>query len=396
MQRCGFIYRLCFVKVEKLLALLPEDILETLALETKVDRYSKKLQGEVIFKLLLHSLLTHKGSSLRTMESAYESLVFQALNATYGRGRIHYSSISERLKNINALYFEKLYQHAVTAYKDGGGEKPLSLVRFDSTIVTLSSKLLEVGFQLNGSCEGIRQVKFSIGYAEIPETVKLFHTNQYTSENAALKEAILDYEDRRLCLSVFDRGVTSRGVHDQLTEGGVRFISRIGVGAKHKMESDNLLDSPVATKTLEISEDYWVRLYGAKHKLAGHGVRLIKAVNKKGEALWFITNVKELLAGEVTELYKRRWEIEVFFKFLKQHLNFSHFINRSENGIKVTLYTTLIAAVLLAAYKRMNGLKGFKLVKQKMVQDLERELIKSMLVWSKNNPDLFHQLINSS
>lgn len=119
-------------------------------------------------------------------------------------------------------------------------------------------------------------------------------------------------------------------------------------------------------------------------------------MNKKGEALWFITNVKELLAGEVTELYKRRWEIEVFFKFLKQHLNFSHFINRSENGIKVTLYTTLIAAVLLAAYKRMNGLKGFKLVKQKMVQDLERELIKSMLVWSKNNPDLFHQLINSS
>ena len=395
MQRWLFVFRLGWVNVEQLLGLLPEGILEQLAMDMEVDRYSKKLQGEVVFKLLLHCLLSHKESSLRSMESAYESVVFQLLNAKYGYDTVHYSSISERLKNINVLYFEKLYKHCVAAYKAHGNSHP-ALVRFDSTIVTLSSKLLEVGFQLKGSCEGIRQVKFSLGYSEIPEVVKMYHTNPYTSENAALKEVMLDYEERRLCLSVFDRGVTSRGVHDQLSAEGVRFVSRISVDAAHQVESENFLEHPMTTKTLAIKEDCWVRLKGQKHKLAKHPVRLIKAVNKVGEELWFITNARELPAAEATELYKRRWDIEVFFKFLKQHLNFSHFINRSENGIKVTLYVTMIADILLAAYKRTNGLKGFKQAKQKMAQDLEREVIKSILLLSKDNPAMLNQLLNSS
>src|ERR1043165_9471941 len=111
MQRWLFVFRLGWVNVEQLLGLLPEGILEQLAMDTEVDRYSKKLQGEVVFKLLLHCLLSHKENSLRTLESAYESVVFQVLNAKYGHGTVHYSSISERLKNIQSLYFEKLYKH---------------------------------------------------------------------------------------------------------------------------------------------------------------------------------------------------------------------------------------------------------------------------------------------
>ena len=82
----------------------------------------------------------------------------------------------------------------------------------------------------------------------------------------------------------------------------------------------------------------------------------------------FITNSAELSAGEVTEVYRSRWEIEVFFKFLKQLLNFRHLLNRSENGIKVVLYITMIAAVLLEAYKRSNGMSGYKIAMMKMSQ----------------------------
>ena len=46
------------------------------------------------------------------------------------------------------------------------------------------------------------------------------------------------------------------------------------------------------------------------------------------------------------------------FKFIKQHLNFSHLLNRTENGIKVVMYVTMTAAILLAHYKKQKRIKG--------------------------------------
>lgn len=62
------------MNIEKVLSLIPSSLLESLAIETKVDYFAKKLQGSVIFKLLLHCILSHKDNSLRTMKSAYESI----------------------------------------------------------------------------------------------------------------------------------------------------------------------------------------------------------------------------------------------------------------------------------------------------------------------------------
>ena len=77
----------------------------------------------------------------------------------------------------------------------------------------------------------------------------------------------------------------------------------------------------------------------------------------------------------------------MFFKFLKQELNFSHLINRSENGIKVILYATMTAAILLLAYKELNGLKGYKIMKQKFLNDLEKSLMKDLVIMCGGDPN---------
>jgi hypothetical protein len=58
------------MELQKVLSLIPANLLEELALETDVNIFSKKLQGEVMFKLLLHCIISHKDNSLRTMKSA--------------------------------------------------------------------------------------------------------------------------------------------------------------------------------------------------------------------------------------------------------------------------------------------------------------------------------------
>ena len=92
------------MKLEKVLSLIPTELLEALAIETNVDYFAKKLQGEVIFKLLLHCIISHKNNSLRTMQSAYESIFFKLINSSNNKGKIHYSSISEGSLGLSFLF----------------------------------------------------------------------------------------------------------------------------------------------------------------------------------------------------------------------------------------------------------------------------------------------------
>ena len=222
------------MKVDKLLSLIPEEILTQLALETNVDRYSKKLQGEVIFKLMLHCIISHKNNSLRTMESAYESMVFQLLNQKHQRNGIRFSSISERLSSIEVSYFEKLFQSCVTSYKNIIGKETDNIIRFDSTIVSLSTNLIKIGYQLNGGSAQVKQLKFTVGYTDIPEVVHFYHERAHTSDNTTLKKTIIkniDLHDNAV-ISFFDRGITARKTHDELTNKSLSFVSRISANAQ--------------------------------------------------------------------------------------------------------------------------------------------------------------------
>jgi len=380
----------CDVEANQLLFLLPEGIFTELALSTNVDKYTKKLQGELVFKLLLHCILSYKDNSLRTMESAYESMAFKLLNGQAKSEKISFSSISERLSVIAPAYFEKLYQLCIEQYGSLLKSPKNGLIRFDSTIVALSGKLLTVGYQIKGGdAEYLKQLKFTIGFSNLPVAVHFFTEQIYTSENAALKEAVMSFKPTETSMiRVFDRGITSRNTYDELTESKIPFISRISLKNKQQAVTENRLKQPVQTDTLTIHSDSWVYLFKSHGVKAKHPVRCIGATGKEtGEELFFVTNIQELDAENITMLYKHRWEIEVFFKFLKQELNFSHLVNRSENGIKVMLYCTMIAAILLLTYKELNGLKGYKIMKQKFINDLEKSLMKDFVFMCGGDPN---------
>jgi transposase len=91
-----------------------------------------------------------------------------------------------------------------------------------------------------------------------------------------------------------------------------------------------------------------------------------------------ITNMLAKTAHEVAQMYRRRWDIEVFFRFLKQELNFSHLLSLNENGIQVVLYMTLIAAMLVMIYKKENEI-GYKTAVRRMRIEME-SLITAIIV----------------
>jgi fumarate reductase subunit C len=73
-------------------------------------------------------------------------------------------------------------------------------------------------------------------------------------------------------------------------------------------------------------------------------------------------------------LYIARAGIEVFFCFIKQELNFSHFISLNKNGIQIVLYMTLIVAMLIMIYKQANQ-TGYKTAKRRMEIEVQELII---------------------
>ncbi|MDN3030396.1 MAG: transposase [Candidatus Tisiphia sp.] len=104
--------------------------------------------------------------------------------------------------------------------------------------------------------------------------------------------------------------------------------------------------------------------------------------------MWFLSNILYLSAQDIASSYKKRWEIEVFFKFIKQNLQIKHFISHRENGMKVYIYCILIAAILFAIFKKVNNLLGFKLVLLQFTLLLEKEIIKDIVLFCGGDPNL--------
>jgi len=377
------------MKVKEILALLPDEYIEELASTTNVDYYAKKLKGKIVFKLLLLSVLTYKDNSLRRMESLFASMSDEDKSDS----SISISSISERLSTIKVDFFKNLYEKSVEIYGDILLKDKTPTIKYDSTIVSLSSKLLETGYHLKGGdSHHVRQLKFTIGHSTIPLIADLYVEQKYTSENVALRETIANHTLSHECIRVFDRGISARKTYDTLIEKGTLFVTRINPVSKHEIIKTFPLEQQ-QTSTLTIHSDELVYLFADKGKKSKFPVRCIKAIQKqRQEPLFFITNKMDLTAVEISQIYKSRWEIETFFKFIKQELNFNHLINRSANGIEVMLYITLIASILLIVYKQTNQLKGYKIMKQKFLEELKWDTITDIIIYCGGDPNKIEEI----
>lgn len=116
-----------------------------------------------------------------------------------------------------------------------------------------------------------------------------------------------------------------------------------------------------------------------REELVETNFRLVVIKNdRQNKDFWFLTNEFELSAKQIADYYRKRWDIEVFFRFLKQELNLSHLVSLNKNGIEIMMYITMIAAMLLLIYKKANNI-GYKTAKRRIAMEL-REMITAILI----------------
>jgi IS4 transposase len=182
---------------------------------------------------------------------------------------------------------------------------------------------------------------------------------------------------------VFDRGQSSTGAFAEMhSNKGLLFVGRLTENRKLSVVKELDLSSK-RFNFGALKEDAIVQLYGYEYVMNKKGNKIKRqfpAEEKyrvirfrpqgKSEDILLITNIFYVRAETIALMYRRRWDIEVFFRFLKQEVNWSHFISLNKNGIEVMLYMTLIAAMMIMIYKKENEI-GFKTAKRRMIIELE-------------------------
>ena len=370
--------------VKQLLQLIPAGTFQDLAAETRIDHQVKKLSGELMFMLITYSMLKSEKASLRVMEGFLRSAQFKAFSG-FDIIDGKYNSIRDRICTMDVSYFEQLFNRIFITYNKILGEQG-ALSRVDSTTISLPARLLSGGITNNSKVQ--KFLKYSLELkGSLPCSVKIFKDPTFSSEDRALAELINGSEFVKEGVVVFDRGLRARHALEKFTTDNKFFVTRAYAKMKYEATSSRPLVLKPADSALTIQSDEIAYLFNQHEQRTKHLYRVIKAtVDKTGDPICFVSNMLDENSYQIAEWYKQRWDIEVFFKFLKQHLNMKHLVSRDENGMKVMIYMTLIVAILILVYKKMNRIKFYKMARLELELELDNELTKAIVILCGGDP----------
>jgi IS4 transposase len=161
---------------------------------------------------------------------------------------------------------------------------------------------------------------------------------------------------------VFDLGYYDYSWWSALDAAGCRIVTRLKVNTPISV----IAERPVTGGSNILSDrvgDLPQRMARNRRNPLQRPIREICVRADTGKTLRIVTNDLEAPAQEIAGLYKRRWQIELFFRWIKQTLKIKHFIGRSENAVRIQIAVALIAFLLLrianAALRSAQGMLSF-------------------------------------
>jgi putative transposase len=155
---------------------------------------------------------------------------------------------------------------------------------------------------------------------------------------------------------VFDKGYCHYGWWRQIDAAQAVFVTR----AKSNMRlraTKRRKPRKIIGDGFRIIDDAEVRLVSKGDSKLAIGLRRIRVRREKGGPITLITNDMTRSAVEIATLYKTRWQIELLFRWIKQHLVIRKFLGNNENAIHLQILGAMIAYLLLRIAARLHGVK---------------------------------------
>lgn len=332
----------CNTVLSQMLKMIPRHEFEKLANDVDGKVRSTALSRWSQFVALSVGQLNGR-QSLRDIESCLSTQ--QHLNYHLGVQSVSKSALARANENRDAEFYTRLFE---VLYQRCTHHAPRHGFRFKNKLFSLDGSLLDASMKLFPWADYNRKksaFKLHVGLDHdglIPCFARI--TEGRVSENEQAKM----FNAPKGSVLVFDKGYNNYRWHKALTDKGLYWVTRIRGNAKYKV-----LERREHTNNSAVTSDQTIK-YSSKQRDGDklHPIRRIGYRDPEtGQRYVFITNHFDWSPQTIADIYKQRWQVELFFKWMKQNLKIKTFLGNSKNAVLTQVLAALCIYLLIAFMK---------------------------------------------
>lgn len=350
---------------KQVIDLLPKNKFDALVLEKGSDKYYKTFTSWDQLVTLLFGILSRcdsMGEVCSAMVGLQGKLNQLGMDSSFAK-----STAGDGLRNRDNELFKDFYFQLIAHFKSILSVSRIDKVSFeklfifDSTTIRLFSDIMK-GVGRNPKDDGRKKGGLKVhmmidAHADCATYARI-------SEAKAHDKTFLPYLSLAAhSMIVFDKAYNHYLQFAKWTEDTVYFVCRMKRNAVYEVVN-SVFEQTLEPKEAGVLKEDHIHLKYQEDKVEKNlCLRKINYRDEKGRDYEFICNNFEITNKEIAFLYKKRWNIELLFKKLKQNFQLHYFYSETENGIKTQVWCTLIAHLLLKVLSvKANTKKAFSTI----------------------------------
>lgn len=330
----------------QLLSFLPKQKFNQFVGQQETDRYVKKMTSWNQFVILLYAQSTGK-DSLREIETGFnthENSWYHLGVKSVSRSTVSYTNNKRSYEIFEKLFYALLRQCQEVVSGDNQFKFKNPFYILDSSTISLCLSLFDWA-KYSKTKGAIKLHTILDSTTMLPVLINI--TDGKANDIATAKQINIDKLEKGSIL-VFDRGYIDYKWWKELDTKEITFVSRtkksqnIYVIGQHAdiLEKGILADEKVVFGTCDAAEKYEKEL------------RRVRYWDKEKQKEYeYLTNNFELTAKQIADIYKDRWQIELFFKWIKQNLKIKTFLGTSKNAVMTQIWIAMIYYLLISYIK---------------------------------------------
>ena len=328
--------------LSQLLRLVPRHEFDSLARSHDGQRRSDALPRWTQFVALATGHIAER-KSLRDITATLESQ--SARHYHLGCREVSKSALGRANEQLDHRFYCGLFSHLYARCEGKGGGHPF---RFKGKLFSLDGSLFNVAMEIFPWANyNNKKAAFKLHLGlDHDGLIPAFASVTLGKESEMSQARLFDFPKGSVV--VFDKGYNDYTWHDALTEKGVFFVTRIRGNAVYDVISSN----PVREGSGILADE--IIRYSSKKNMERKLAPVRKIVYRDaetGKELTFITNHFHWSASTIAAIYKQRWQVELFFKWIKQNLKIRSFIGTSMNAVITQIMVALCVYLILAWMK---------------------------------------------
>ena len=330
----------------QLLKLVPRHEFEALAKQHHQGRKLRKMSRWSQFVSLGLAQLSGR-NSLRDIVSNISAQTSKLYHL--GVAKVSRSSLARVNEQQPHVLYEELFNKLLTRCQ---GLAPKHGFRFKNKLYSLDASTIDLCLSV------FPWAKFRTTKGAIKLHVGLDHSGYLPTLMTVTDGKVHDVTVGRTLklpqqsIVVFDRGYTDYTWYNLLNDNGIFFVTRQKTNATY-----NIIERRQVSKKQGLTCDQTIKIKGAKTSECPIPLRRIGYRDPEtGKHYIFLTNNFKLAAKTIADIYKSRWQIELFFKWVKQNLKIKTFLGTSKNAVLTQIWIAMCMYLLLAYIKFCNKL----------------------------------------